>query len=204
MKVNIKTILLSAGIVVAGMVTTHAQQPVKTTSNSNTVNKWDSLAGTALTAEQQKLQAEKQAAIESSLKAAEAERRKVERNEADAKKAAAKIEKKRIKAEKAAAKREKEIEKQAKRLEKEQKAREKAANKYDKAVKKAESIEKKLDKQKSKVEKMEDALDKKIRRNRISDLDREKEIIKISKEQIKIIEIERDLQKANNSIRKLR
>ena len=51
---------------------------------------------------------------------------------------------------------------------------------------------------------MEDALDKKIRRNRISDLDREKEIIKISKQQIKIIEIERDLQKANNSIRKLR
>lgn len=186
MKVNIKTILLSAGLVVAGMVNTHAQQPVKTTGNSNAVNKWDSPAGTSLTTEQQKLQDESKAAIE------------VSRN------AAAKIEKERIKAEKAATKREKEIKKQAKKLEKEQKARKKAANKYDKAVKKAVSIEKKLDMQKSKVEKMEDALDKKIRRNRISDLEREKEIIKISKAQIKIFEIERDLEKANNYIKKLR
>jgi hypothetical protein len=51
---------------------------------------------------------------------------------------------------------------------------------------------------------MESALDKKIRRNRISDIDREKEIIKISKAQIKLKEMEKDLEKANSAVRKLR
>ena len=122
----------------------------------------------------------------------------------EAKKAADKAEKERLKIEKAKNKRQKEIEKQAKRLEKQQKEREKAQKKYEKAVSKADKLESNIKKQISKIDKMQNNLDKKINKGKIEDIAREKEIIKISKEQIKLKELERDFEKAKNEVKKLR
>lgn len=181
---TIKIIALTVLVAFAGI--TKAQQPINTTTSIEST-KPDTIAPTLLTEEQKRLQ--EQALLKANL---------------EAEKAAQKAEKERLKAEKELQKRQKQVEKQAKKLEKQQKAREKAAKKYDKALKKANKLESNIKKQASKIEKMEDALDKKIRRNRISDIDREKEIIKISKQQIKLKELERDFEKAERDVKKLR
>lgn len=103
-----------------------------------------------------------------------------------------------------AKKREKAQAKLEKERAKAQKERERAVKRLEKAQKKVSSLERKVASQSRKVERLKNSFYVKLNRGRLTDIDEQKEKIKISKEELKLRELERDLQKAIEDAGRLR
>lgn len=100
--------------------------------------------------------------------------------------------------------RERALAKQEKQRLKAQKQREKALKRLDKAQKKVTSLENRVSKQTRKVDNMKNKFYVKLNRGRLSDIDEQKERIKINKQELKLRELELDLERAIGQAGRLR
>ncbi|MCI0920968.1 hypothetical protein [Sphingobacterium rhinopitheci] len=85
----------------------------------------------------------------------------------------------------------KQVEYQKKEAEKAQIHRSAATQKYQKAIQKSASIEKQIDRQKRKIDNLEKDLSKSLRKGNITEINHEREKIKISKATIDLKELEK-------------
>lgn len=98
----------------------------------------------------------------------------------------------------------KKVEKEQRKLEKEQRRFEKEQDRISDAEKKVIKTKERINKEKGRLEKMTSKLEKDKRKGKLTDIEIEKENIKISKKVIYIKELQEDLDKTEKKLNKLR